>query len=430
MSEMVNRLRERRNTVWEQAKGIADRAAEENRNFSAEEQGQWDALNEEINQLDTRIKSALDTEQRAKDTDDAFNRLHGKGGSGGKAPQGGQGGQGGTVAQRGGQLAPQDQSELREWMRGEGPRFYDVRPDGPVHWGGLQQRALSIATATAGGDTVPTSFYDRLVQHLIQNSAIMQSGATVLNTASGETIQVPKTTAHSSASIVTEGGTIGESDPAFGQVPLGAYKYGALIQVSRELLDDTGVDLEGYLAMQAGRALGNAFGAHAISGSGTGQPRGVVTDATVGVTGGTGIGGAFSSDDIIDLFFSVIAPYRRSPASVWMMADSSIAAVRKLKDTTGQYIWQPGLQAGVPDTILGKPVLTEPNVAAVATAGKSVVFGDMSQYFVRMVGGVRFERSDDYAFNSDMVTFRALLRADGALVDLTGAVKTFAGAAS
>ncbi|MGV4984521.1 phage major capsid protein [Streptomyces sp. NRAIS4] len=417
MSGMVETLRGRRANVWEQMKALADKAAEENRSFSAEEQGQWDVMSEELDKLDARIKSALDTEQRAKDADDAFNRLHGGGG------QGGQGG-----GQRGTGPKPQEgqqASELRAWMRGEGPRFFEVKPSGPI-----DVRSLTKGTAAAGGNTVPTNFYDRLVAHLIQTSAILQSGATILNTDSGETIQIPKTTAHSTASIVTEGNAIGTSEPTFGQVPLGAYKYGALIQVSRELLDDTGVDLEGYLAMQAGRALGNAFGAHAITGTGTGQPRGVVTDATIGVTGATGVGGAFSSDNLIDLFFSVIAPYRRSESAVWMMADSSIANARKLKDTTGQYIWQPGLQAGVPDTILGKPVLTEPNVSAVGLSNKSVVFGDMSQYFVRLAGGIRFERSDDYAFNTDLVTFRALMRADGALVDLTGAVKTFAGGAS
>jgi HK97 family phage major capsid protein len=317
-------------------------------------------------------------------------------------------------------------------MRGETRnRYFDVRPQGRIDWRSLQQRAaLTVAAPTGGGDTVPTTFYDRLVQHLIQNSAIMQSGAMVLNTDSGETIQVPKTTAHSSAALITEGGTITESEPTFGQVELGAFKYGTLIQISRELLEDTGVDLEGYLAMQAGRALGNAFGAHAITGDGSSKPRGVVTDATTGKTGATGVSGAFSSDDVIDLFYSVIAPYRRSPAAVWMMADTSIAAMRKLKDTTGQYIWQPGLQAGAPDTILGKPVLMDPNVAATGTSAKSIVFGDMSQYFVRLAGGVRFERSDDFAFDTDLVTFRALMRADGALVDLTGAVKVFAGGAS
>jgi HK97 family phage major capsid protein len=142
-------------------------------------------------------------------------------------------------------------SELRSFLRGERGRFYDVNPEGPVDY-----RTLVKGTSTAGGNTVPTGFYDRLIAHLIEVSAIMQAGATILNTNSGEVIQVPKTTAHSSAAIVTEGNSIGVSDPAFGQVPLGAYKYGTMIQVSRELLDDTGVDLEGYLAMQAGRALG------------------------------------------------------------------------------------------------------------------------------------------------------------------------------
>lgn len=433
MSEMVQRLRERRANVWEQMKAIADKAAEDNRNFSAEEQGSWDAMNDELDKLDARIKSALDTEARAKEADDAFERLHGQnsggGQRGGTAQRGAQGG-GTAVAQRASQAVTQGGDgdrgdELRSFLRGERGRFYDVAPDGPVDY-----RSLVKGTATAGGNTVPTGFYDRLIAHLIEVSAVMQAGATILNTNSGEVIQVPKTTAHSSAAIVTEGNTIGTSDPTFGQVPLGAYKYGTMIQVSRELLDDTGVDLEGYLAMQAGRALGNAFGAHAITGTGTSQPRGIVTDATLGVTGQSGVAGAFSGDNIIDLFYSVIAPYRASGSCKWIMKDATVGSARKLKDTTGQYIWQPSLQAGAPDMLLGKPVLTDPNVAGVALSAKSVLFGDFSQFFVRFAGGVRFERSDDFAFSSDLVTFRALMRADCSLVDLTGAVKYFAGNAA
>jgi HK97 family phage major capsid protein len=421
MSDMVQRLRERRANVWEQMKGLADKAADENRAFEPSEQGSWDAMNDELDKLDERIKSALDTEARAKEADDAFERLHGQGGS-----QRGGGSGGGQLERRGEQQGGGDRGEeLRSFLRGERGRFFDVQPEGRTDY-----RSLVKGTATAGGNTVPTSFYDRLIAHLIEVSAIMQAGATILNTNSGEVIQVPKTTAHSSASIVTEGNAIGASDPAFGQVPLGAYKYGTMIQVSRELLDDTGVDLEGYLAMQAGRALGNAFGAHAMTGTGTSQPRGVITDATLGVTGGTGVTGAFSGDNLIDLFFSVIAPYRASASCKWIMKDSTVANARKLKDTTGQYIWQPGLQAGSPDMILGKPVLTDPNVPATALSAKSLVFGDFSQFFVRFAGGVRFERSDDYAFNTDLVTFRALLRADCSLVDLTGAVKYFAGNAA
>lgn len=410
MSDMVKRLRERRASVWEQAKTLADTAADENRAFSPEEQGTWDALNEELDKLDARIKSAMDTEQRAKDADEAFNRLEGKPVTRGQD----RGEDGASIA-----------AELRSFLRGEKGRFYDVNPQGPVNF-----RTLSKLTAGAGANTVPTNFYDRLVVHLIETSAVLQAGPTVLNTAGGETIQVPKTTAHSSAAIVTEGAAIAASDPSFGQMSLGAYKYGTLIQVSRELLDDTGVDLEGYLAMQAGRALGNAFGGHMVTGTGTAQPTGIVTAATVGVTGGTGSTGAFTADNLIDLYYSVIAPYRNSPQAAWLMKDSTIAALRKVKDTTGQYIWQPGLQTGVPDSLLGKPIYTDPNVAGTGLSAKSVVFGDFSQYFVRMAGGVRFERSDDYAFNTDLVTFRALMRADATLVDLTGAVKVFQGGAT
>jgi len=409
MPSVVDTLRERRNRVWEEAKTLADGAAEENRAFSAEEQGKWDALNEEINNLDTRMTSALATEKRAKDTDELFNSIRGEK----KSEKPGQ------------QKIDDDQSELRSFLRGEKGRYFDVNPMGRIDY-----RVLSKLSAGAGANTVPTSFYERLMAHLIETSAILQAGATILNTNSGESIQIPKTTSHSSAAIVTEGGTISPSDPAFGQITLGAYKYGTLIQVSRELLDDTGVDLEGYLSMQAGRALGNAFGAHAITGTGTSQPRGVVTDATLGVTGAASVVGAPNADNLIDLFYSVIAPYRTSPATKWIMRDATVASVRKLKYTTGEYVWQPALTAGAPDTIMGKQVLTDPNVAATALAAKSILFGDFSQFFVRFAGGVRFERSDDFAFNTDLVTFRALLRADSALVDLTGAVKYFQGNAA
>ncbi|MFF7183265.1 phage major capsid protein [Streptomyces halstedii] len=415
MSEVAKALRDRRMNVWEQAKALADKAADENRNFSGEEESTWTSLNAELDALDKRIKAVVDGEQRAKDAEDAMAKLRGE-------PRG-KGGVSGDIGA----------DELRKFLTGDGPRFFDVRPQGPVNF-----RALSKATGGAGGNTVPTSFYDRLVAHLIETSSILDAGATILNTSSGEALEIPKTTAHSSAAIVAESGTIGPSDPAFGMVTLGAYKYGNLIKVSRELVTDTGVDLEGYLAMQTGRALGNAFGAHAITGSGSAQPRGIITDATAGATGPTGVTGGFGSqgtvgqgaDLLIDLFHSVISPYRKSAACQWMMADATAGTIRKIKTDEGQYIWQPSVIVGQPDTILGKPVLTDPNVPAIGLSAESVIFGDFSQYFVRMAGGIRFERSEDFAFDSDMVTFRALMRADAALVDLTGAVKTFTGGAS
>ncbi len=414
MSDIVKRLREQRLNVWEQAKALAERAAEENRAFTGEEQGQWDTLNAELDALDRRMSSIAEGEKRAKETEAKFAEVEGRHVDAAKA---------------GGERSQTDQ-ELRAFLRGDqgAPRFYDVKPQGPVSF-----RDLSKLTAGAGGNTVPTSFYDRLVAHLIETSAMLQLGPTILNTGSGENIQVPKTTAHSSAVIVAEAGAIPESDPVFGQITLGAYKYGVVIQVSRELVDDTGVDLEGYLAMQTGRALGNAFGAHLVTGTGTGQPRGVITDAGAGVTGPVGTTTTFGNqgtvgqgfDLLISLFHSVISPYRQSSSCGWMMNDTTASLVRRIKSTEGVYAWQPSLVAGQPDTILAKPVVIDPNVASPAANAESIAFGDWSQYFVRLAGGVRFERSDDFAFGNDLVSYRALLRGDGALVDLTGAIKTF-----
>jgi HK97 family phage major capsid protein len=404
--------------VWEKSKEIADRAADENRQFTGEEQSSWVSLQAEMKAIDERIKAMLDGEQREADAAAAFDKL-----AGGKVEKA-------NAPGAEGEHRKKTSVELRKFLRGEGGRAIDIMPP-PIAEGGVETRVLSKLTAAAGLNVVPTDFYNRLVAHLIEVSAVLQASPTVLNTAGGESIQIPKTTAHSTgAAIVTEGNTIGGTDPTFGQLTLGAFKYGLLIQVSRELLSDEGVDVESYLAMQAGRAIGNAFGAHMVTGAGTTVPRGVVLDATLGKTGATTVVGVFSADDLIDLHYSVIAPYRASSSCYWLMKDASLATARKLKDTTGQYLWQPSLQVGAPDTILGKPVLTDPNVAATGLGNKSVVFGDFSQYFVRLAGGVRFERSDDFAFSTDLVTFRCLIRADAALVDLTGAVKYFAGGAS
>lgn len=416
MSEMTKALRDRRLNVWEQAKGIAQRAVDENRSLSAEEQGQWDVLNEELDKLDVRIKSALEQEQRSRDADEAFDRLAGK-------PQ-----------VRGGAPENQADTELRAMLLGAqgAPRFIDFRSRQPWSaFSDIQTRALSKLTTGAGGNTVPTSFYDQLVAHLIEVSGVMQTNPTVLNTNSGETIQIPKTTSHSTAASAAEASSLPSSDPAFGLVSLGAYKFGWTGRVSRELVDDTGVDLSGYLSMQAGRALGNKFGADLVTGTGTSQPTGFMTSATIGVTGTTtGQSGAAQYTDLVDLQYSVIAPYRSSRSCYWIMKDATVGGLRKLRDTTGQPIWQPSMQVGAPDLLLGKPIVSDPFMPAVATGAQSIAFGDFSQFFVRMVGGIRFERSDDFLFDSDMVAYRAVLRGDGALVDLTGCIKTYKGPAT
>ena len=217
---------------------------------------------------------------------------------------------------------------------------------------------------------------------------MLQTNPTVLNTASGEVIEVPKTLTHTTGEQVAEAAAIQESDPTFDKINLGAYKYGRLVQVSRELVTDAGVDLEGYLAMSCGRALGNALGAHLVTGTGTTMPRGVTIDSSLGTSPAAGLiaGGGFGAqstadqgfDILINLFHSVISPYRMSRSCAWLMNDLTAAKVRKIKSSEGVYAWQVSVVAGEPDTILGKPVYIDPNVASVGANAKSIVFGDWS----------------------------------------------------
>jgi HK97 family phage major capsid protein len=254
--------------------------------------------------------------------------------------------------------------------------------------------------------------------------------ANIIRTAGGENLQIPRTNAYSTAAQVAQGSAFAESDPTFQSfLTLGAYKHGFLVQVSREMVEDSGVDLLGFLAEQAGIAIGVALGSATTLGSGSNAPTGIITAAGTGVTGSTAVSGAFTADNLIDLAYSVNSAYRRMPNTGWQMKGTTIAATRKLKDTYGQYLFQPSLQAGQPDQLLGYPIYENPDMAAVATAAKSVLFGNYRQYHIRLAGGISFDRSDDYAFANDLITFRARVRADGGLAQ-QGAVNVFLGGAS
>jgi HK97 family phage major capsid protein len=418
-SSVATALQERRASMWNEAKAIIEDAANENRDVTPEEQGRWEGRMAEIDKLDARLKGVLESEQRARDTDAAFNAI-------GKRP----------ASREAAHAAASDgrdlNTELRSFLRGDqgSPRHMDVTHNealGPINYRILQSNSGTPSTL------LPTDFYDALIAHLIEVSGVMQAGPTVLNTAGGESLQIPKTTAHSTSSGLTaaQAATLPSSDPAFALATLSSYKYGILLQVARELIDDSGVDLIGYLAMQAGRAIGNKFGSDLVTGTGTSQPTGFMTSATIGVTGTTtGKGGAAQYADLVDLEYSVIAPYRQSRSCYWIAQDKTIGGFRKIVDSNGRPIWEPSMVLGSPDLLLGKPLVADPFMPAVATGAQSVAFGDFSQFFVRLVGGIRFERSDDFLFGSDLVAFRAVLRGDGVLVDQTGAIKTYKGPAT
>lgn len=286
-------------------------------------------------------------------------------------------------------------------------------------------------TKSATGAPVPTSFYDQIFEVARYVGPMLDGNlVNILNTASGETLQLPRGNAYSTGTVTAEGATIGESDPSFlAFLQLGAFKESFLVQVSTEMLEDTGIDLLGYLSTNVGQALGYAANGHLTTGTGTVQPTGIITSAGSGVTGGTGVSGAFTADNVIDLIYSTNAAVRAMPSFGIMGSTTAVAAMRKLKDTTGQYLWQPSLIAGTPATFDGYKVIENPHMAAVATSAKSLVAGDLKSFVVRQVGGIRLDRSDDFAFADGLVTFRATLRIDSGLTQ-SSHVKYFAGAAS
>lgn len=390
MSDAVQKLIDRRANLVAQMRELAERAVDESRDMSAEEDRQFTEMNAEVDALQNRADAMLAGEKRAKEIEDSFAVLSGK-------PQERQ-----TPDQAKGE------EEVRAFLRGEGGRFFDV----PVE-------RRDVLKSGSGGNTVPESLDGRLWEYLIEESSILGAGVTVLRTSGGEVMNIPKATVHSTAAATNEGATITESDPTFAQTALSVAKDSYLVQVSREMVDDTGVDLLGYIARSAGRELGNKVGSNAVAV--------LIAGTAPGVTGGVGVTSPASFDDVIDLFYSVIAPYRNRSSAGWLVSDLAAADLRKLKDGNGQYVWLPSTTAGANDMILGKPVYVDPAVPDPAAAAESIVFGDLSSLYVRIAGGFRFERSDDYAFGSDLVTFRAIVRHGAAHVD-PNATTSFLGA--
>ena len=279
--------------------------------------------------------------------------------------------------------------------------------------------ALEVGTDTEGGYLVPDEFEHTLIEALEEEN-ILRKLATVIKTSSGDR-KIPVVASKGTASWVDEEGLIPDSDDSFGQVSIGAYKLGTLIKVSNELLSDSIFNLEAYISKEFGRRCGAKEEDAFFNGDGTGKPTGIL-HATLGAETGvtTAAPTEIKADEIIDLFYSLKAPYRKR--AVWILNDSTIKAVRKLKDSTGNYLWQPALTAGQPDTILGRPVYTSAYVPTIAAGNRTVIFGDISYYWVADRQGRTFKKLSELYATTDQTGFVATQRVDGKLI-LREAVK-------
>lgn len=384
---MLKRLLEERANVLHEARNLNDTAEAEKRELTPEAQASWDGHMARISELDKRISEAADLEKRNAKADEIRSQF-----ANGGAPT--------PTAET--ELS--EAEELRSFLQGQRGRSYDVRETRDI-------------TTTTGAATIAPGFRNQLWEYAVETSGILSAGVDLLNTTGGETIKLPRVTAYSTVASTAETVALTESDPTFSSVDSTVAKQGYLVQVPSELLSDSAFNIQQYLAKWAGRELGNAVGSGAVTVALAAASAGATTAA--GTAGGFGAQGTAGSgfDYLITLFHSVLAPYRASSSCAWVMSDPTAAAVRKIKTADGVYAWSNDVQGGEAGRILGKPVHIDTYVPDAAVSVESILFGDFNSLVVRIAGGIRFERSDEFAFSSDMATFRAIVRHGSVSVD-------------
>jgi HK97 family phage major capsid protein len=390
MSDFLKSQVEARNNLIAQAREVIESAEAEKRGLTAEDQQKIERIESEISQRD----AAIETAQKLADREE-------------RAVAAGRESAVPTSEVRG------DADILRAIANGE------VRS----HTFGAEKRTL-----VPSDNTVPKSFYDEVFS-VARLAGPMLQVAQVINTASGESLTIPTLTAYSTATIKAAGSAIAESDPTFSSITLGAYKYSFLVPVANELLTDAGFDLSALIAEQAGNAIGFGINTGLTVGTGTVEPTGIFTAGASAVTGGTAVGGAPTYENLVDLVYALDGQARILPGVGFLMSKSGLAAVRKIKDGAGNYIWSGNAVAGQPDTILGYPVFENPASPAVAVNAFSIGFGHLPSYKARLAGGIQVAQSGDYAFDKDVTTFRVTARVDGNLTHSAHFVK-FKGGAS
>ena len=388
MSDFIAKQVDAKAKAWHEAKELIDSVEARGGSWSGEDEAKYASLTADIN----KRNELIELEQREAKTSEAMQKA--------------------AVDFTGATVSDSESDILRKMVMGE------IR--------GHEFRAI---TGSSTGAPVPTSFYNEIVKVARLVNPLLEY-ATVVNTTSGENLQIPSQSTFSTATIVGQGVSVGTSEPAFNAfTTLGAYKFSALAQLSRELILDAGVDIVGFLAEQFGNAFGFAIGDKLVNGTGTLEPTGFLPVAGTGVTGATGVAGAFTADNVIDLIYSLDGSLRNRPTFAMLANSTSIAALRKLKDTAGNYVFQVGDSKDRRDLVLGVPVIETPAMPSPAIGANSLAVGDMKSLYIRNAGGLQVDRSDDFAFGNDLATWRSTWRIDGALIQRAN-IKKFKGGAS
>ncbi len=307
--------------------------------------------------------------------------------------------------------APERAASLKPDKVGRASDAYKEDFDRHLRGKVLVYNVLSEGTDADGGYLVPEDFERDIVSALDEENVI-RSLAKVITTQHER--KIPVATGHSTAQWTAENAAYTESNPTFGQKQIDAFKLTDLARVSVELLQDSAFDIEDYLMKEFARAFGIAEEEAFCVGTGTNQPTGIFTanGGTVGVTAAAN--NAITADELINLVYALKSPYRRN--AKFLMNDATISAIRKLKDQNGAYLWQPSLQAGQPDRLLGYDLYTSPYVPTMAAGALTVAFGDFKNYWIGDRAGRTVQRLNELYATNGQIGYVATERVDGKVI--------------
>ncbi len=280
------------------------------------------------------------------------------------------------------------------------------------------QNVLQVGEDTEGGYLVPDEF-ERCLIEALEEENVFRPLATRIHTSSGDR-KIPVVTSKGEAVWMEENEAYSPSDDAFSQISLSAYKVGTAIKISEELLNDSVFDLPSYISREFARRIGAKEEEAFLIGDGVGKPTGIFAETGGAQIGATSNGASITFDDLIDLFYSVKSPYRKK--AKWLLNEQTVKALRKVKDNTGNYVWQPSVSAGIPDTILNRPYVTSVYAPTIEAGSKAIAFGDFSYYWIADRQGRSMKRLNELFAMNGQIGFLASERVDGKLI-LPEAVK-------
>lgn len=385
MSEILE-LRQKRAALWEKTKSFLDNAKRDGDVLSAEDAAAYEKMEADIvamgREIDILERQAEIEKQMNAATSKAVKNNPNK-----------------SETEKTGRAS--DEYKKAFWKAMQNKYSYEV------------QDALQIGTDSEGGYLVPDEFENTLIMALEEEN-IMRKLARTIQTSNGDR-KIPVAATHGTASWIDEEGLIEDSDEAFSQITLGAYKLGTAIKISDELLNDSAFNLETYIAQEFARRIGSKEEEAFLIGDGINKPTGIFNGtggAEIGTTAASAT--AITFDEIYDLFYSLKAPYRKTAS--WIMNDSTVKAIRKLKDENGQYLWQPSTGAGTPDTLLNRPIYTSAYAPLIETSKSPIAFGDFGYYWIAERQGRVFKRLSELYAKNGQVGFLSTERIDGKLI--------------